>query len=140
MRRCQLFKLTELRKLPTFGAMSVAYCALRVLGGATDRSVSVYIQTVDSRVEMCRGSIRFGLSVSVSFVQRCLNNFTITPFTHPPHRTGHADFPHPALGQDFTPSSTTRCIRSDTQDHNSHIDERVDSSLPCCVRPYASYK
>src|SRR5215471_9351106 len=24
------------------------------------------------------------------------------PFPHPAHRTGHADFPHPALGQDFT--------------------------------------
>ncbi|MGC1890356.1 MAG: hypothetical protein WA709_30450 [Stellaceae bacterium] len=23
------------------------------------------------------------------------------------HRTGHADLPHPALGQDFTPSPTT---------------------------------
>ena len=29
------------------------------------------------------------------------------PFPHPPHRTGHADLPHPALGEDFTPSPTT---------------------------------
>jgi hypothetical protein len=27
----------------------------------------------------------------------------VTPFPHPAHRTGQADFPHPALGQDFTP-------------------------------------
>ena len=27
----------------------------------------------------------------------------MTPFPHPAHRTGQADFPHPALGQDFTP-------------------------------------
>src|SRR5437899_1318398 len=27
----------------------------------------------------------------------------MTPFPHPAHRTGRADFPHPALGQDFTP-------------------------------------
>src|SRR6266568_2534605 len=27
---------------------------------------------------------------------------TIAPFPHPAHRTGQADFPHPALGQDFT--------------------------------------
>src|SRR5262245_1275308 len=25
------------------------------------------------------------------------------------HRTGHADFPHPALGQDVTPLPTARC-------------------------------
>ena len=27
----------------------------------------------------------------------------MTPFSHPAHRTGQADLPHPALGQDFTP-------------------------------------
>ena len=27
----------------------------------------------------------------------------MAPFPHPAHRTGQADFPHPALGQDFTP-------------------------------------
>ena len=26
----------------------------------------------------------------------------MAPFPHPAHRTGQADFPHPALGQDFT--------------------------------------
>ena len=34
---------------------------------------------------------------------RCLSSSTMTPFPHPAHRTGQADFPHPALGQDFTP-------------------------------------
>src|SRR5476649_2724169 len=58
------------------------------------------------RVEMWRGSSRFGLSVAASFVWRCPNNFTLTPFPHPAHRTGHADLPHPALGQDITPSYT----------------------------------
>src|SRR6516162_6181741 len=29
------------------------------------------------------------------------------PFPYPAHRTGHADLPHPALGQDVTPSPTT---------------------------------
>src|SRR5262245_48324883 len=28
----------------------------------------------------------------------------MTPFPHLAHRTGLADFPHPALGQDLTPS------------------------------------
>ena len=30
----------------------------------------------------------------------------LLPFPHPAHRTGHADRPHPALGQDLTPSPT----------------------------------
>jgi hypothetical protein len=51
------------------------------------------------RVRMWRGGLRINLSVAAPFVWRCLNSRTITPFPHPPHRTGHADFPHPALGQ-----------------------------------------
>src|SRR5216683_775560 len=31
----------------------------------------------------------------------------MAPFPHPAHRTGQADFPHPALGQDFTLSRAT---------------------------------
>ena len=38
-----------------------------------------------------------------SFDWRCLSGSTMAPFPHPAHRTGQADFPHPALGQDFTP-------------------------------------
>ena len=48
------------------------------------------------------------MSVSASFVWRCLSGATMTPFPHPSHRTGHEGFPHPALGQDFTPSPTAR--------------------------------
>ena len=60
------------------------------------------------RVEMWRGGSRSGLSVAAPFVWRCPSDLTITPFPHPAHRTGHADFPHPALGQDLTFSPTTR--------------------------------
>ena len=49
---------------------------------------------------MWRGGLRRSLSVSAPFVWRCLTSRTITPFPHPPHRTGHAELPHPALGQD----------------------------------------
>src|ERR1022692_593118 len=55
-------------------------------------------------VEMWRGGCRLNISVAASFVWRCLSGSTMTPFPHPAHRTGQADFPHPALGQDFTPS------------------------------------
>ena len=68
---------------------------------------------------MWRGGLRFCLSVAAPFVWRCLNSLTITPFPHPAHRTGHADFPHPALGQDSTPLHTkshTQFTRPTTQD------------------------
>ena len=58
------------------------------------------------RVEMWRGGSRFGLSVAAPFVWQCPSNLAVAPFPHPAHRTGHADLPHPALGQDITPSTT----------------------------------
>src|SRR3954467_13342945 len=42
------------------------------------------------------------------FVWRFLSGSTVAPFPHSAHRTGLADLPHPALGQDLTPSSTPR--------------------------------
>src|SRR5271168_1578993 len=57
------------------------------------------------RVEVWRGGVRSSMSVSAPFVWRCLSSSTVAPFPHPAHRTGRADFPHPALGQDLTPSS-----------------------------------
>src|SRR5262252_4341441 len=57
----------------------------------------------DGRVEMWRGICRSDISVSAPFVWRCLSGSTVAPFPHPAHRTGRADFPHPALGQDLTP-------------------------------------
>jgi hypothetical protein len=37
----------------------------------------------------------------------------VTPFLHPAHRTGHADLPHPALGQELTLSRATLSVVSD---------------------------
>ncbi len=45
---------------------------------------------------MWRGGCRSDISVSASFVWRCLSGSTMAPFPHPAHRTGQADFPHPA--------------------------------------------
>src|ERR1700719_2430671 len=59
------------------------------------------------RVQMWRGSCRSNISVAAPFVWRCLSSSTMAPFPHPAHRTGQADFPHPALGQDFTLSRAT---------------------------------
>ena len=52
---------------------------------------------------MWRGGCRLNISVAAPFGWRCLSGSTMAPFPHPAHRTGQADFPHPALGQDFTP-------------------------------------
>ena len=68
------------------------------------------------RVEMWRGGCRLNISVAASFVWRCLSSSTMTPFPHPAHRTGQADFPHPALGQDFTPS-LSRATPSAVSEH-----------------------
>ena len=43
---------------------------------------------------------RWSLAVADPFVCRCLNSSTMLPFPHPAHRTGRADLPHPALGED----------------------------------------
>src|SRR5208282_2767110 len=58
------------------------------------------------RVGVWRGGVRLGISVPAPFVWRCLSGSAVAPFPHPSHRTGRADCPHPALGQDVTPSST----------------------------------
>src|SRR6202140_2791300 len=44
----------------------------------------------------------------------------MTPFSHPAHRTGQADFPHPALGQDFTPL-LLRATPSAVSEHSSEF-------------------
>src|ERR1700687_1268475 len=62
---------------------------------------------------MWRGGVRENISVSAPFVWRCLNGSTMAPFPHPAHRTGQADFPHPALGQDFTLSRATPSAASE---------------------------
>jgi hypothetical protein len=38
------------------------------------------------RVEMWRGGFRLHISVSASFVWRCLSGVAVTPFPHPAHR------------------------------------------------------
>jgi hypothetical protein len=75
------------------------------------------------RVEMWRGGCK-NISVSASFVWRCLSGATMTPFPHPAHRTGHEDFPHPALGQDFTPSPAARHRRMYRFASNGEMGDR----------------
>jgi hypothetical protein len=77
------------------------------------------IQRGIGRVEMWRGDVRLSMSVPAPFVRRCLSASAVAPFPHPAHRSGHADFPHPALGQDFTPSS--RATPSAASEHHLEL-------------------
>ena len=104
--------------LNTLGTIGEAGASFRSLGG---------------RVEMWRGGCRLNISVSAPFVRRCLSGSTVTPFPHPAHRTGQADFPHPALGQELTPSPTARCAqaRSGVRARSARKDAEVDRSRAC---------
>ncbi len=84
------------------------------------------------RVEMWRGGFRLHISVSASFVWRCLSGSTVTPFPHPAHRTGRANLSHPALGQDFTPSPTARRVQAQlsVRARSARRGARVDKSRP----------
>jgi len=57
----------------------------------------------------------------------------MAPFSHPAHRPGQTDFPHPALGQNFTPSPTARRAQacSGVRARSARKDARVDRSRPC---------
>src|SRR5215831_20577494 len=63
---------------------------------------------------MWRGGCRLTIAVSAPFVWRCLSGSAVAPFPHSAHRTGRADLPHPALGQDLTPSPTARRAQAGT--------------------------
>ena len=68
---------------------------------------------------MWRGGCRPNISVAAPFVWRCLTGSALAPSPHPAHRTGHADLPHPALGQDTTPRS--RATPSAVLEHSSEL-------------------
>ena len=68
---------------------------------------------------MWRGDCRPNISVAAPFVWRCLSGSALAPSPHPAHRTGHADLPHPALGQDTTPRS--RATPSAVLEHSSEL-------------------
>ncbi len=94
-------------------------------------AMDLQVKLVESRCD----AVALGSSISVAapFVRRCLTGSTMAPFSHPAHRTGQADFPHPALGQNFTPSPTARRAQagSGVRAQSARKDARVDRSRPC---------
>src|ERR1700723_3259193 len=100
------------------------------------------------RVEMWRGDVRLSMSVPAPFVWRCLSGSAVAPFPPPAHRTGRADLPHPALGQDLTPSSTARRaqagsgVRARSARRGARVDRRVgqiDPKSPFDLWPTSSF-
>ena len=113
--------------------MGAVAWAMRQRSVSHPHSVMIRAFGAHCRVEMWRGGCRSNISVAASFVWRCLTGSTLTPFPHPSHRTGHADFPHPALGQDFTPSPTARRAQAGTgvRARSARKGARVDKLRPC---------
>ena len=74
----------------------------KVLRSASNRGGPVDYHRVPQmhRVEMSRRGGRSNISVATPFVWRRLTGLAVAPFPHPAHRTGQAELPHPALGQD----------------------------------------
>src|ERR1700704_1261904 len=98
------------------------------VGGAAPRGVPLSRSLVESRC----GAVAVARTYlfSAPFVWRCLTGSDLAPFPHPAHRTGHADRPHPALGQDLTPSPTTGRAQagSDVRARSTRRDAGVDKS------------
>ena len=63
----------------------------------------------------------------------------MAPFPRPAHRTGHADRPHPTLGQNFTPSLSPSHAPawSGVRARGARTGARGDSSRPCVAEPCA---
>src|SRR5258707_3445382 len=57
----------------------------------------------------------------------------MSPFSHPAHRTGQADFPHPALGQDFTLARATPSAASE------HLSELIGFPISRSFTTYCVY-
>src|SRR5882672_10087227 len=97
---------------------SVRANVFRVTPESGRRSMqSVCPKGVESRCDAV--ALGSNISVSAPFVRRCLTGSTMSPFSHPAHRTGQADFPHPALGQDFTLARATPSAASE------HLSELI---------------
>jgi len=60
-------------------------------------------------VEVLRGGLGAAYPLADPFVCRCLTSWTVLPSSHPAHRTGRAERPHPALGESVTMSPTGNC-------------------------------
>ena len=81
---------------------------------------------------------RWDLSVAGPFVCRCLTSPAMRPFPHPAHRTGRADLPHPALGEDSHNRRSHcmwRCLQLlETKREFVRLIANLPSFVASCVR------
>ncbi len=77
---------------------------------------------------------RWSLSVADPFVCRCLTSSAMLPFPHPAHRTGRADLPHPALGEDSRNRRKPLHVTPSATSENSLGVVRLIANLPFCRR------
>ena len=106
---------------------------------AHGRSATVARSSQTGRVDVWRGGCRGGMSVFAPFVWRCPSTQAMAPFPRPAHRTGHADRPHPTLGQNFTPSFSPSHAPtwSGVRARGARTGARGDSFHPCVAEPCA---
>ena len=90
-----------------------------------------------SRVKNRRSGFSLPVAIGDAFASSASIRFGLTLFPLPAHRTGQADFPHPALGKDTRLLIRKRVTPSATSEHTSGwLDS---SSIPmsfvaCCIR------
>ena len=72
------------------------------------------LSSLTSRVENWRGGLGYGLLLFQGFPVCGAMSACHAPFPVPAHRTGQADFPHPALGQGGTLRHTSRSCPSNS--------------------------
>jgi len=131
---CHLHSLAQPGPKSASGTLET--CGLREIRSAfkvKPTSARQKLRSESGRVEVWRGGCRSNISVAAPFVWRCLTGSAMTLFPHPAHRTGHADLPHPALGQDLTPSPKTRRAQagSGVRARSARRGARVDRPRPC---------
>src|SRR3954470_5365851 len=118
----------------TSAACPPPYAATAVRRTAAPPSVTIGLTEVESEC----GAVTVGRSylLAAPFVWRCLSGSAMAPFPHPAHRTGQADLPHPALGQDVTPSPTTGRDQagSGVRARSARKGAEVDKLRPCVAR------
>jgi hypothetical protein len=107
------------------------------LGPPTDRYSPTEFrvrQAIRGRVDDWRGGGRCGISVAAPFGSRCPTSHAMTPFPVAAHRTGHADLPHPALGQDAC-LRPRKVAHMPTEQQQGWRTPAVLTALAACTQP-----
>ena len=73
------------------------------------------------------------MAIGGAFAHAASVRFDLVPFPLPAHRTGQADFPHPALGKDAHRTESRHVTPSATSEHNRGVARLiVNPRVRCC--------